>query len=120
MWYYCKHCSTYNWLFLFGTCPADCPLDGNATTNRPTVSTAVASGNIVGDLVTLLIYFIFTFGMGWGGSKNVPTTSAISLCLCACGDSGMDERIFTRFMPNISQFNHVIRNKKTKPKNTNL
>jgi len=69
MWYYCKHCSTYNWLFLFGTCPADCPLDGNATTNRPTVSTAVASGNIVGDLVTLLIYFIFTFGMGGGGLK---------------------------------------------------
>ena len=40
----------------------------------------------------------------------------LSVCLCARGNSGEDENLFTRFGPNISQFKHVIKDQKTKQK----
>jgi hypothetical protein len=52
-----------------------------ANPNRCTVCTAVASGNIVVDLVTLLLYLAFTFEMGGGG---VQKCSYYRYCLFAC------------------------------------
>ena len=40
----------------------------------------------------------------------------LSVCQCARGNSGEGEELFTRFGPNTSQFKHVIKDHKTKPK----
>ena len=44
----------------------------------------------------------------------------LSVCLCARGNSGEDEKVFTRFGPNISQFKHVNIDQKTKAKQESL
>jgi hypothetical protein len=68
-----------------GTCPADCPLAANVKHeghHLPAYSLhSCRVGKYCDDRVTLLLYFIFCFGMGGKGSKKVPTTSAISICL---------------------------------------
>ena len=40
----------------------------------------------------------------------------LSVCLRDRGNSGTEEKNFTTFGPNISQFKHVIKNQKTKLK----
>ena len=75
----------------------------------------------MGDLVTLLLSIIFSFGLGGAGLKmfvfsliRVCLSVCLSVCLPAClparGNSGTDESVFMSFRPNIGQFKHPIKN----------
>jgi len=65
----------------------------------------------MGDLVTLIIYFIFTIGIGKGRDvKSLLPLPFLSVCLSARGNSGTDESIFMGFMPNIVEFKYLIQN----------